>query len=167
MVVGLLTRMEQTTLPAPAQTVFNQPLAFTVSCGMARIYSGLTNGTTLSGVVSIPVELANSSGSVSTLSLTENDSPVGNAIQTTPLIAPLALVVDTTQMSNGVHQISASARWDDTNGDLWEADSPPVSVTVSNEISYPNWMPSFGELGNSLLIRATSAHTNVNWTIDV
>jgi hypothetical protein len=128
---------------------------------------GLTNGTTLSGVVSLPVELANGSGSVSTMNLTENDSPVGNSIQTAPLISPLALIVDTTQMSNGVHQISASARWDDTNGGLWEADSPPVSVTVSNEISYPNWMPSFGELGNSLLIRATSAHTNVNWTIDV
>jgi hypothetical protein len=128
---------------------------------------GLTNGTTLSGVVNLPVELANGSGSVSTMSLTENDSPVANAIQTAPLISPLALIVDTTQMSNGVHQISASARWDDTNGGLWEADSPPVSVTVSNEISYPNWMPSFGELGNSLLIRATSAHTNVNWTIDV
>jgi hypothetical protein len=132
----------------------------------AHLY-GLTNGTTLSGIVSIPVELANGSGTVSTMSLTEDDSPVGNSIQTAPLNSPLGLVVDTTQMSNGVHQVSASARWDDTNGGLWEADSPPVSVTVSNEISYPNWMPEFGELGNSLLIRATSAHTNVDWYIDV
>jgi len=101
------------------------------------------------------------------MSLTENDSPVGNSIQTAPLALPLALVVDTTRMSNGVHQVSASARWDDTNGGLWEADSPPVSVTISNEISFPNWMPQFGELGNSLLIRATSAHTNTDWYIDV
>jgi hypothetical protein len=128
---------------------------------------GITNGTVLSGVVTLPVELGNASGSVSTLSLTENETPVGNSIQTAPAIAPLALVVDTTQMSNGVHQVSASARWDDTNGGLWEADSPPVSVTVSNEISYPNWMPSFGELGNSLLIRATSAHPSTDWYIDV
>lgn len=128
---------------------------------------GLANGATLSGTVRIPVELANGSGAVSAMSLTEDDSPAGNSIQTAPLNSPLALIVDTTQMSNGVHQISASARWDDTNGGLWEADSPPVSVTVSNEISFPNWMPSFGELGNSLLIRATSAHTNTNWHIDV
>ncbi|HEY5297557.1 MAG TPA: hypothetical protein VIK59_06510 [Verrucomicrobiae bacterium] len=128
---------------------------------------GLTNGMILSGMVSLPVELANASGTVSTLSLTEDDSPVGNSIQTAPLAVPLALIVDTTLMSNGVHQISASARWDDTNGGLWEADSPPVSVTVSNEISYPNWMPEFGELGNSLLIRATSAHTNTDWQVDV
>jgi hypothetical protein len=128
---------------------------------------GLTNGTIWSGTVTLPVELGNASGSVSTLSLTENGTPVGNSVQTAPAIVPSKLVVDTTQMSNGVHQVSASARWDDTNGNLWEADSPPVTVTVSNEISYPNWMPSFGELGNSLLIRATSAHTNVDWYIDV
>jgi hypothetical protein len=101
------------------------------------------------------------------MSLTEDDSPVGNSIQTAPLVLPLALVVDTTRMSNGIHQVSANARWDDTNGGLWEADSPPVSVTVSNEVSFPNWMPQFGELGNSLLIRATSAHTNTDWQIDV
>jgi hypothetical protein len=128
---------------------------------------GITNGTTLSGIVSIPVELANSSGTVSTMSLTEDDSPVGNSIQTAPLAFPLALIVDTTQMSNGVHQVSASASWTDTNGGLWEADSPPISVTVSNEITFENWMPTFGELGNSLLIRATSAHTNTDWYIDV
>ncbi len=128
---------------------------------------GITNGMTLSGVVRIPVELANGSGTVSTMSLTEDDSPVVNSIQNGPFNSPLALIVDTTQMSNGVHEISANARWDDTNGGLWEADSPPVSVTISNEISFPNWMPSFGELDNSLLIRATSAHTNVDWTIDV
>jgi hypothetical protein len=128
---------------------------------------GLTNGTVLSGIVHLPVELANSGGSVSVMSLTENESPVGNSIQMPPLSSPLALVVDTTLMSNGVHMVSASARWDDTNGGLWEAESPAVSVTVSNEISFPNWMPEFGEAGNSLLIRATSAHTNTDWDIDV
>ncbi len=136
---------------------------------------GITNGMTLSGIITIPIEVANSFGTLSTVSLTENDSPVGNSIQNAPFNLPLALTVDTTQMSNGVHQISASARWDvfgsstneESGGEPAEADSPPISVTISNEISYPNWMPEFGELGNSLLIRATSAHTNVDWYIDV
>ena len=128
---------------------------------------GLTNGAVLSGIVKLPVELANGSGSVSTMSLTEDDSPVGNSIQTTPLVSPSALIVDTTQMSNGVHQVSASARWDDTNGGLWEADSPPISVTISNEISFENWIPSFGETGNTFLFRATSAHTNTDWVVYV
>ena len=129
---------------------------------------GVTNGMIFSGVVTIPVEVANDSGDLMSLSLTEADSPVSDvSIATAPFQEPLQLEMDTTQMSNGVHQISASARWDDTNGGLWEADSPPISVTVSNEISFENWMPSFGELGNSLLIRATSAHTNTDWYIDV
>jgi hypothetical protein len=128
---------------------------------------GVTNGTVLSGTVNLPVELANSDGTVSSLSLTENDAPIGNSVESAPLSLPLALVVDTTLMSNGVHMVSASARWDDTNGNVWEAVSPAISVTVSNEISFPNWMPEFGELDNSLLIRATSVHTNTDWLIDV
>lgn len=128
---------------------------------------GVTNGMVLSGIVRIPVELANASGTVSTMSLTENDSPVGDSIQTAPLASPLALIVDTTQMASGDHQISASARWEDTNGGIWEVDSSPITVTVSNEVSFENWMPQFGELDNSLLIRVTSAHPDTDWYIDV
>jgi hypothetical protein len=129
---------------------------------------GVTNGETFSGVVTIPVEVANGYGSLVNLGLIENDAPVsGLSSQAPPIPLPLQLTVDTTQMSNGVHQISASATWNDTNGGIWEADSPPVTVNVYNEISFPNWMPRFGEMGNSLLIKATSAHTNVDWTIDV
>jgi hypothetical protein len=135
---------------------------------------GITNGMTLSGVVAIPVEVGNADGNLVNLTLSEDDSPVsGAAIQTPPFPFPLQLVVDTMQMSNGVHQISASARWDspgsstNENDDSYEADSPPVTVNVYNEISFPNWMPSFGELDNSLLIEVQSAHTNADWYIDV
>jgi hypothetical protein len=129
---------------------------------------GVTNGMTLSGVVTIPVEVANASGSLVNLGLIENDTPVsGLSSQAPPVPLPLQLTVDTTQMSNGVHQISASATWNDTNGGIWEADSPPVTVNVYNEISFPNWMPRFGELGNSLFISFLSAHTNADWYVDV
>jgi hypothetical protein len=129
---------------------------------------GITNGMTLSGVVTIPVEVANGYGNLDNLSLTENDAPVyGATSQDAPISLPLQLTVDTTQMSNGVHQISASARWDDTNGGLWEADSPSVTVNVYNEITFPNWMPRFGELGNSLMIAVQSAHPDVDWWIDI
>jgi hypothetical protein len=128
---------------------------------------GLTNGAILSGVVTLPIELANNGGTVSTVSITENDAPIGNSIQVTPNINPLSTTLDTTLLANGVHMISASARWDDTNGGLWEADSPPISVTVSNEISFENWMPSFGETGNTFLFRATSAHASTDWVVYV
>jgi len=129
---------------------------------------GITNGMTLSGVVTIPVEVANGAGTLVNLSLTEDDAPVsGFPSQAPPIPLPLQLTVDTTRMSNGVHQISASARWDDTNGGVWEADSPPVTINVYNEISFPHWMPRFGELYDSLFISFQSAHTDADWYVDV
>ena len=135
---------------------------------------GITNGTTLSGVVTIPLEVGNDSGILANLSLTEDNVPVGNvSIEAVPFPLPLHLVADTTQMSNGVHHISASARWEypgnETNedGGSFEADSPPVAVNIYNEFSFPNWMPRFGELGDSLLVEAQSAHTNATWYVDV
>lgn len=128
---------------------------------------GLTNGAVLSGVVNLPIELANNEGAVSTVSVTENETPIGNSLQVTPNINPLSTTLDTTLLTNGVHMISASARWDDTNGGLWEAESPAISVTVSNEISFENWMPTFGEVGNTFIFRATSAHADTDWIVSV
>jgi hypothetical protein len=129
---------------------------------------GITNGMTLSGVVTIPVEVANGSGSLANISLIENDSPVpGSSSKAPPFSSPLQLTIDTRQMANGTHQVSASARWDDTNGGVWELESSPVTINVYNEISFPNWMSEFGQLGDSLLITAQSAHTDADWYIDV
>lgn len=128
---------------------------------------GITNDMVLSGVVQIPLELGNNYGYVSCVGITENQSAVGNSTQTLPIMSPGFLTLDTTIMANGVHQINGSATWEDTNGGIWEADSPAISVTISNEISFENWFPVFGELDNTLLIRATSAHTDTDWQIDV
>lgn len=128
---------------------------------------GITNGSLLSGKVNIPVELANDGGTVQSVCITENGTPVGNAVQIAPNIAPIAMTLDTTFMVNGDHTIVASARLDDTNGSVWELDSPAITVTVSNEISFENWMPYFGQIGDTLLFRATSAHTNTDWIVSV
>jgi hypothetical protein len=129
---------------------------------------GITNGMMLSGVVTIPVEVANGYGDLTSLSLTEDDAPVNGATsQDAPILLPLQLTVDTMQMSNGVHHMSASARWDDTNGGIWEADSPPVTVNVYNEITFPNWMPRFGEMGNTLFLSFQSAHADADWWMDI
>ncbi|HEV2692494.1 MAG TPA: hypothetical protein VG347_06315 [Verrucomicrobiae bacterium] len=128
---------------------------------------GISNDMVLTGVVKIPVELGNGSGSVSTMSLTENETPIGNSLQTVPLSDPHYLTVNTTLLANGSHDIYGTAQWDDTNGGLWQADSPVATVTVSNEVSFENFMGNFGELDDTLLIRATSAHTNTDWQVDV
>jgi hypothetical protein len=154
--------------PPPADPGFYQ----VVRTGVHLV--GVTNGMTLSGVVAIPVEAGNPDGNLVYLTLTEDDSPISAApTQRPPFPFPPQAVVDTTQMTNGVHQISARARWDspgsstDENGASYEADSPVVTVNVYNEISFPNWMPSFGEFDNYLYIEIQCAHTNANWYIDI
>ena len=131
---------------------------------------GVTNGMTLSGIVTIPVEAGNGSGQLDNLSLTEEGTPVSDvSIVSPPFQAPLQLVMDTTQMSNGVHQISANASWYISGADnpYYQATSLSLSINVYNEISFPNWMPQFGQEYDSLYIAAQSAHTNADWYIDV
>lgn len=132
---------------------------------------GITNGMTLSGVVTIPVEVGTEVGNLVALSVRENGSPAGNSPAIAPFEFPLHVVLDTTAMSNGVHQISGFASWnsggDEDGGAGVDAESPPITVTVHNEITFPNWIEHFGELYDSLVILAQSAHAEAYWYIDV
>ena len=129
-------------------------------------FLGLTNGMVLSGVVSLPVEMygVNTEEVADAAFYTDIQPLIGAAVSNNyDLWLNWRMNWDTRMVTNGTYTIYPEA--DFTTED--SAEGSPVSVTVSNEISFPNWMPEFGELGNSLLIRATSAHTNVDWTIDV
>lgn len=132
---------------------------------------GITNGMTLSGVISIPVEVGTDAGDLVTVSVREDGSPVGNSPTVAPFPGPLNVVLDTTVMSNGVHQISGYASWvsggDEGSGTGVDAESPTITINVYNEISFPSWIEQFGELNDSVLITAQSAHTNADWTVDV
>lgn len=136
---------------------------------------GVSNGMTLSGAWQIPVEVGYTDGELVNLTLTENGSPVGEAsIHQSPFELPVPLVtLDTSRMSNGVHNISAIARWqiaagaNEESGGSFEADCPSISIVVSNDIFFPEWMPHFGQLDNSLLIKAQTVHTTSDWYIDV
>jgi hypothetical protein len=166
--VDNLSAASDTNLTSFQHSPTNRSLGFYQVVRNGAHLCGITNGMTLSGVVTIPVEVANGSGTLTSLSLTENDVPVsGVTSQDPPIPLPPQLTVDTTLMSNGVYQISASARWDDTNGGVWGASSPPVTVNIFNEISFPKWMPRFGELYDSLYIAVQSAHTDTDWWIDI
>jgi hypothetical protein len=136
---------------------------------------GITNGQVLSGIVKIPIEAGYYTGQLQNVTLTENNSPVDSAsIHPAPFEMPLPLItLDTTRMTNGVHQIAAIAQWNTStstnegDGGMAEFDCPPITVTVSNEISFPNWQDHFGDLYNSVLISAVSAHTNIDYYIDI
>ncbi len=139
----------------------------------ATLY-GLTNNITISGNLQLPVEVANSVGQLMTLTLEDSGVPISTSIHIAPFETPVPLMtLDTTQFSNGVHNISVHAQWSVAGGDedgsaaVYEAYSDTNIITVYNEISFPNWMPEFGELGNSMAICAVSAHTNAQWYIDI
>jgi len=128
---------------------------------------GLTNGAVLSGVVTLPVELGNASGMLDSLCIMETNSPVGDSIQSPPNFSPLGMTLNTTLMPNGVHYVSVYAHWSDTNGGSWEADSPTISITTSNEITFENYMRNYGDIGTTVLFNCTSAHLHTDWTLSV
>ena len=131
---------------------------------------GISNGMTLSGTVTIPVEVGNDIGTLDSLSINEGGAPVSDVSSVeSPFASPLAVTIDTTQMSNGVHQIYGSASWYIPSADnpYYDANSQPLTVNVYNEISFPNWMPQFGQLYDVLYISAESAHADADWYVDV
>lgn len=132
---------------------------------------GLTNGATLSGVVSIPMEAGADAGNLRVISVREDGSPVGNSAASGPFQRGLRVVLDTTVMSNGVHQISGFASWNsgggEGSGDGIDAESPPITVNIYNEIAFPDWIEHYGELYDAVLITAHLGHPVASWFIDV
>jgi hypothetical protein len=140
---------------------------------------GLTNNMAVSGVVSFPINFAYPQGTAVAFTLNqESDSEEGGGGQSlSEVLGPPTnglptFVLDTTMMSNGTHSIIASAIWymDSTNEDgnlPVELTSDPMTINVYNEISFPNWMPTYGELGDSLLISAVSAHASADYQVDI
>ncbi|MBQ7589421.1 MAG: hypothetical protein IJU47_01880 [Verrucomicrobia bacterium] len=130
---------------------------------------GITNGMTLSGVVTIPIEVGIEDGELTTICMRENGVPVGESIEVEPFSSPLQIILDTTTMSNGVHEISAFASWLPTigSGDGGDVESIPVDVNIFNPISFPNWMDYFGQYANSITFNVQSAFTNIWYFVDI
>lgn len=79
--------------------------------------------------------------------------------------------MDTAYLGNGNHTLQIEATWQnpdnsDGNNVFISRDSDSVSITVSNQISYPSWEPEVGEAGISAYF-LTTVFTNVGWTIDI
>jgi hypothetical protein len=122
------------------------------------------DNTNWSGLEQIPVELGNSYGTAGTMALTDiAGDTIGNSVEP----AGTLLTVDTTQMTNGVQDVSLSTSWADISGDYIESDSLPTTVNVYNEISFPDWVANYGSLYNAAEFNFTLGHTNAQWECDV
>lgn len=137
-------------------------------------FIGLTNGMQLSGVVGLPIEVGHPEGELLHVTIMIDDyGTEAAAMLKPPFPTPfLYFTLDTRLLSNGVHTIQAEATWmvDPANPDpvaLVNIASPLMEIEVFNEISFPNWSFHFGELYDSLLINAVSAHPDVDWEVAI
>jgi hypothetical protein len=129
----------------------------------------LTNGQTLSGIIVVPVEAYEPAGSLDAMTLYCDETPVPSTAHVAPFEKPVPLLVlDTTQLANGPHNFSVLCEYRDygTLAVYEDTSTPEISVVVSNAISFPNWLPFFGETGNAALI-AAQCPSNSDWYIDV
>jgi hypothetical protein len=154
----------------PQPTCFNMGFYRVVRNGVWLF--GLTNGTVLSGIVSVPVEAGSLDGTpLHTVTLSAN----GEAIEGTPNISQpfpgqLIFNVDTRRLSNGDYYFQAGGTWYLPFTNIYDTSdfklySPPVFVTVSNQISYPDWVQDFRD--GLMLINAIAAITNIDWRVDI
>ncbi|MGC8989206.1 MAG: hypothetical protein ACP5MD_03705 [Verrucomicrobiia bacterium] len=137
-------------------------------------FIGLTNGMQLGGTVGLPVEVGHPEGELVHVTIMIDDYGTESAAMLQPPFPTpfLYFVLDTTLLSNGVHTVQAEATWmvDPSNPDpaaLINIASPVMEIEVFNEISFPNWSFHFGELYDSLLINAVSAHLDVDWEVAI
>ena|ERR1017187_3844295 len=94
-----------------------------------------------------------------------------NAALFDPLPKHARFKMDTCFLENGWHTLQIRASWLNPNianpNTIYDTRlSAPISITVSNEIYYPDWEPEIGELNISAYFFKTS-HTNADWHIDI
>jgi hypothetical protein len=79
--------------------------------------------------------------------------------------------MDTAYLQNGTHSLQVEVTWrnpDNSNSKLLylTEQSQPVTITVSNQISYPQWEPEIGELDISAYFVTTTC-ADADWHIDI
>jgi hypothetical protein len=79
--------------------------------------------------------------------------------------------MDTAYLDNGTHWLQVMVSWKnpdttDNNNQYFARWSDSLSITVSNQISYPNWEPEIGEMGISAYFLQTTC-ADADWTIDI
>ncbi len=128
-------------------------------------FYGLTNGTKLSGQVSIPIEV----GYENTDSLT--GAEVSNGTTNDPISGLTVSYFgglpsadwNTILTTNGTYQIQPGIHIGDSAGSF-QVTGTPISVTVTN----PIWFPEpFNVAGDYLLVQAQSIHANGTYQIDI
>jgi hypothetical protein len=165
---------------SPADPGFYQVVMDGVKISGSSI-SNLTSGV-LSGTIPVLFEAGNASGDGTGTNLL---GTIDNATITVDFVkfpgdgvlgppwesSPWQFSLDTRYLQNGDHTVQIEVTWknpdsSDNNNPYFDRYSDFVSITVSNNISYPNWEPEIGETDISAYFLQTTC-TDADWHIDI
>jgi hypothetical protein len=124
------------------------------------------NGSTVSGIARIPVELDNGDGAVVHVLLSdEAGRPLPKSGLSAPFSGPLVVEWDTRTVANGPLTLAARASRvsHDSGGYYDSVQSDPVTVTINNPLTWPRWEDWTGD--DAGWLRFWSAGAPFNYTI--
>jgi hypothetical protein len=136
-----------------------------------RVIDGITNGATVSDYLNI---MTRPDAGAKFLSLTVDGKSFPNQIMLAPPFTNADSVtftsVDTASLSNGVHTLQVKGAWyvpaeANLSSGYEYAYSQPITIYVTNELSYPEWNGYAGDGWTSFHMQ--SAHLAVDWEVDV
>ncbi|MCL4179246.1 MAG: hypothetical protein KJ072_16075 [Verrucomicrobia bacterium] len=122
----------------------------------------------LSGIASIPIEFDNSATNVTEIMLSSPDSPnVGWSSLRAPFSGKLAVDLDTRWLPNGPLSLQARANMATlgTGGGYATLQSTPVTVTIQNDVAWPDWETWTGE--DVAMLNAHCTQPSLNYVIEV
>jgi hypothetical protein len=120
---------------------------------------GLTNGIVLSGVVDVPIEMSlSSTDQITGISFYADGNPLVGAIEKSNG-SPWIMEWDTSMVTNGTYLLNAGV---DFAGDD-SVTNAPVTVTVSNLISFPNYFTRI--FGGQMWVYAELAVASADYEI--
>lgn len=155
----------------PAGQPNNSSSSTNQNCGFYRVVRdgahvyGLTNGATLSGVITMPIEISvTSTDSIQGITFynSADDSPVIGTTSSTTASGSWVFNWDTTQVPNGTYTIYPEVDFTTDNPVI--SSNIPVTVNVNNTISFPNYFTQI--YGSQMWIYAETI-PNASYTIDM
>jgi hypothetical protein len=157
------------------QAIYASGIAGKCILGAGPHVIGLQDGAVLSGVYQLQAAFCVDSGTLTQITVSDDGAAFEGCAGIVPTNGVLTCMLDTTRMTNGPHNLQLIAYVTPTNAppptpdgsDHISLEAPPVSIVVSNEISFPYVEPLYYADSQAMYIQARSAHPNATWWVDI
>jgi len=147
-------------------------VAADISYGVRILNEGKLTNSILSDTVPVTFQARNETGTLDWVML-EIDGHIfrgEGAVLSRPIKIRPRFEMDTCFLENGRHEMQIQAAWRNinlTNFDdrTFYRKSDLITITVSNEVYYPEWESEVGDWVSAYFFKTT--HTNVDWQLDI